>query len=53
MEEVNSGEECKAVRSQLESLLDQSDLIWRQRAKIEWMWGGDRNMKFYHACANS
>jgi hypothetical protein len=33
--------------------MDQSDLIWRQRAKIEWMRGGDRNTKFYHACANS
>jgi hypothetical protein len=52
-DEVDSGEESKAVRLQLESLLDQSDLLWRQRARLEWMRGGDRNTKYYHACANS
>lgn len=47
------GEETKAVKKNLEALLDQSDLMWRQRAKTDWLQGGDRNTKFFHACANA
>jgi hypothetical protein len=25
---------------------------WKQRAKANWFLQGDRNTKFYHACAN-
>ncbi|KAL3534406.1 hypothetical protein ACH5RR_002867 [Cinchona calisaya] len=32
----------------LESLLDQEDLIWRQRSKQHWYKEGDRNMNFFH-----
>ncbi|XP_059431606.1 uncharacterized protein LOC132165127 [Corylus avellana] len=40
------------LKSDLAKLQDDEDLYWRQRAKIEWMRGGDRNSKFFHACAN-
>jgi hypothetical protein len=33
-------------------LLEQEDLQWRQRSKENWFKHGDRNSKYFHACAN-
>ncbi|XP_042972999.1 uncharacterized protein LOC122304801 [Carya illinoinensis] len=33
-------------------LLQQEDLKWKQRAKKNWYCMGDKNTKFFHACAN-
>ncbi|WCJ41960.1 hypothetical protein M5689_022794 [Euphorbia peplus] len=41
------------VRSQLDSLLLQQELYWKQRAKKMWLEGGDMNSKFFHAAANN
>lgn len=32
----------------LDKLLYQEELMWFQRAKVQWMVNGDRNTKFYH-----
>jgi hypothetical protein len=50
--EVN-GAEMKATRLALQGLLNKEDLRWRQRAKSDWLKGGDRNTRFFHACANA
>lgn len=34
-------------------LLEEANLLLRQRAKTEWLRSGDHNTKFYHECANA
>jgi hypothetical protein len=42
----------KQVQREIEQLLEMEDIKWKQRAKRNWIIKGDRNTKFYHACAN-
>lgn len=45
-------EEIKSLQKELNILLEQEDIRWKQRAKQAWYKNGDRNTKFFHACAN-
>jgi hypothetical protein len=40
------------LQNDIQSLLEQEDVKWRQREKINWLKEGDINAKFFRACAN-
>lgn len=43
--------EIKQLSGGLSNLFDQENLWWKQRTKSHWLQHGDRNTKYFHACA--
>lgn len=41
------------TKKKLEDLLDSEEVLWKQRAKVQWLSEGDRNTKFFHSQASS
>ncbi|KAA3466982.1 reverse transcriptase [Gossypium australe] len=37
------------VRDELESVLNHEELLWKQKARCDWLNFGDRNTKFFHS----
>ncbi|XP_040986473.1 uncharacterized protein LOC121234570 [Juglans microcarpa x Juglans regia] len=55
VEEVEDGSKCekvKRLKCEVGQLLEKEDVKWKQRAKRSWFREGDRNTKYFHACAS-
>ena len=42
----------KCTRADLNCWLEKEDMMWRQRARLNWFQGGDHNTSFFHAKAS-
>ena len=45
------GREINKLRREINDLLDSEEVMWQQRAKVQWLGLGDRNMKYFHSKA--
>ncbi|XP_042980066.1 uncharacterized protein LOC122310250 [Carya illinoinensis] len=55
LKETNEGHlytEISVLQKEVDSLLEAENSKWQQRAKQNWLRGGDRNTSFFHKCAS-
>ncbi|KAL9426467.1 hypothetical protein AB3S75_033282 [Citrus x aurantiifolia] len=48
-----NGNKIKEVERQIQNLLADEEIFWKQRSRADWLKGGDKNTKFFHHKASS
>ncbi|KAH9715856.1 putative reverse transcriptase/RNA-dependent DNA polymerase [Citrus sinensis] len=49
----DSGLEVKNIERQIDNILIDEEIFWKQRSRADWLREGDRNTKFFHAKASA
>jgi hypothetical protein len=49
-EGVRDREKEDELKLEIQNLMEQEEATWKQRAKEDWLRGGDRNTRYFHAC---
>ncbi|XP_073138031.1 uncharacterized protein [Henckelia pumila] len=49
----NSADLIQRLEKNIETLSTKEEIYWKQRSRVSWLAHGDRNSKYFHACASS
>ena len=51
--QYGNGDEIKRVERQIQNILIDEEIYWKQRSRADWLKEGDKNTKFFHHKASS
>ena len=51
--QYESGEEIKRVENQIQNIIIDEKIYWKQRSRADWLKEGDKNTKFFHHKAST